>query len=115
MVNQAKLHSYRTAPKYQYRYEVQKSYSHAVTLDKKNGNTKWQDAAKVEMDQLHEYETFHDQGHTNVKRTPEGYKKICVHLVLAVKYDGRHKEGLVADSHFTEVPLYGIYSGVVSL
>jgi hypothetical protein len=115
MVNQAKLRSYRTAPKYQYGYEVPKSYSHAVTLDEKNGNTKWQDAVKLEMEQLHEYDTFHDQGHNNVKQIPECYKKIRVHLVFAVKHDGRNKGCLVADGHLTKVPLYSAYSGVVSL
>jgi hypothetical protein len=43
LVNQAKLRSYRTAPKYQYGFEVPKDYQHAVRLDEKAGNTKWQD------------------------------------------------------------------------
>ena len=38
-----------------------------------------------------------------------------VHQVFAVKFDGRHKARLVADSHLTPEPIGNIYSGVVSL
>ena len=37
-----------------------------------------------------------------------------VHLIFAVKYDGRHKARLVADGHLTPEPVESIYSGVVS-
>ena len=37
MVNQAKLWSYCTAPKYKYSYEVPRDYTHALALDKKTG------------------------------------------------------------------------------
>ena len=41
--------------------------------------------------------------------------KIKVHLVFAVKFDGRHKARLVADGHLTPEPIENIYPGVVSL
>ena len=44
-----------------------------------------------------------------------GYQKIRVHLVFAVKYDGRYETRLVADGHLTPEPVESIYSGVVSL
>ena len=44
-----------------------------------------------------------------------GYHRIKVHLVFAVKFDGRHKARLVADGHLTPDPIENIYSGVVSL
>ena len=50
-----------------------------------------------------------------VINAPQGYQKIRVHLVFAVKYDGRHKARLVADGHLTPEPVESIYSGVVSL
>jgi hypothetical protein len=112
MVNQAKLRSYRTAPKYQYGFEVPKDYQHAVRLDRQAGNNKWQDSTKLEMDQLNEYDTFKDYG--RVGSIPD-YKKIRVHLIFAIKHDGRHKSRLVADGHLTDVPLDSVYSGVVSL
>ena len=46
---------------------------------------------------------------------PAGYQKITVHLIFAVKYDGRHKARLAADGHLSPEPVESIYSGVVSL
>ena len=46
---------------------------------------------------------------------PKGYHRIKVHLVFAVKFDGRHKARLVADGHLTPEPIENIYSGVVFL
>ena len=53
MVNQAKLWSFRRAPKYKYGFEVPRDYPHAKQLDERNGNTCWQDATDLE--------TFSDQ------------------------------------------------------
>ena len=94
-------------------FEVPRNYNHALELDKKNGNTRWQDCTKVEMEQLYEYSTFVDYGIDG--KIPPGYKKIRTHLVFAVKHDGRHKARMVADGHLTDVPLDSVYSGVVSL
>ena len=115
MVNQAKLRSLRMAPKYQYRFEVPLDYADAVRLDKKNGNTRWQDAIKLELKQLEEYGVFIDHGVFHITRVPPGYQVIKVHLVFAVKHDGRHKARMVADGHLTQVPLNSVYAGVVSL
>ena len=115
MANQAKLRSFRTAPRYKYGFEIPRDYQHAVRLDERNKNTKWQDAAGLEMCQLFEYQTFIDKGHKDQVLPPEGYKRIRVHLVFDVKHDGRHKVRLVADGHLTEVPVDSVYSGVVSL
>ena len=38
-----------------------------------------------------------------------------MHLIFAVKYDGRHKVRLVADGHLTPDPVEDIYSAVVPL
>ena len=43
------------------------------------------------------------------------YKKIRVHMVYAVKHDGRHKSRLVAGGHLIETPIDSVYSSVVSL
>ena len=111
MANQAKLRSYNRAPKFKYGFEVPRDYKHAMWLDRRNGNTKWLDATKLEMGQLDDYSTFRDVG----KTIPDGHKKIRVHLVYDVKHDGRHKARLVADGHLTDIPLESVYSGVVSL
>ena len=113
MVNQAKLRSFRFAPKYMYGYEIPKNYKDALRLDRLNGNSKWQDSTKIEMDQLKEYQVFMDRGRGTP--IPKGYQKIRVHLVYACKHDGRHKARLVADGHLTDIPVDSVYSGVVSL
>jgi hypothetical protein len=78
MVNQAKLRSYHTAPKYQYGYGVPKDYQHAVRLDERAGNTKWQRSTKLKMFQLDDYDTFNDYGRSG---RPPGKYKIRVHRI----------------------------------
>jgi hypothetical protein len=95
-----------------YGFEVPKNYEHAVKLDGRNGNTRWIESTQLEMVQHEEYETFTDKGKDAIL---EGYKKIRVHLIYAVKHDCRHKARLVADGHLTDVPVDSVYSGVVSL
>ena len=53
--------------------------------------------------------------HKKVMNAPKGYHSIKVHLVFAVKFDGRHKARLVADGHLTFEHIENIYSGAVSL
>ena len=55
------------------------------------------------------------QFHNGKAVTPDGFQKIRVHFVYAVKHDGRFKARLVADGHLTKEPVESIYSGVVSL
>ncbi|KAL7570929.1 hypothetical protein ACA910_002562 [Epithemia clementina (nom. ined.)] len=106
--------------KYQFGYQIPIDYKEAVELDNKNGNTKWQDATELELQQIFSYETFKDVGKaqwTNgkVSNAPQGYQKIRVHRVFTVKHDGRHKARLVADGHLTKEPVETIYSAVVSI
>eukprot|EP00934_Nitzschia_sp_Nitz4_P009470 Nitzschia sp. Nitz4//scaffold570_size2933//805//1731//NITZ4_009284-RA/size2933-augustus-gene-0.2-mRNA-1//1//CDS//3329554788//9460//frame0 len=42
---------------------VPRNHREVVELDAKNGNTKWQDTEKLELQQLYEYSTFKDIGH----------------------------------------------------
>ena len=85
-INQAKLKSFRHAPKYQYGYEVPRNYGHAVELDNAAKNTKWQDSVELEMAQLAEYDTFKDYGMYIKSNPPAGYKRIITQLVFAVKH-----------------------------
>ena len=113
MANQAKLRSFRLAPRYKYGFQIPRDFSHAKRLDEKYLNSKWQDATQLEMTQLDEYDTFINLGKD--ARGPAGYKKIRVHLIYDVKHDGRHKARCVADGHLTDIPVDSVYSGVVSL
>ena len=74
MINQAQLKNYRRRPICKCGYQVPRDHDEVVFIDDKNGNTKWQDSEKLEMDQLLEYDTFQDLGLG--APIPEGYKKI---------------------------------------
>jgi hypothetical protein len=79
-VNQSKLRPCKTRKKYMYGFEISLlGYEDVISLDKLHGNDKRQNATKLEMDQLHLYNTFHDKG---IRTTPgEEFKKIRVHLL----------------------------------
>jgi hypothetical protein len=96
-----------------YGVEIPKDYRDVLRLDKINGDTKWHHCTFLKMGQLTDYRTFEDLG--LAAPTLQGYKRIRVHLVYAVKHDGRCKARLVVDGHLTDLPLDSIYSGVVSL
>jgi hypothetical protein len=72
MVNQAKLRSFNTAPRYKYGFEVPRTYEQVICLNKRNGNTLWQDAATLELTQIDDYDTFIDKGHHTKVKTPAG-------------------------------------------
>ena len=113
MIHQANLKNFRNKPVYQYGFQVPRNHAEAVFIDEKNGNTKWQDAEKLEISQLMEYQAFSSLGKN--APVPSGHQKIVCHMVYAVKHDGRHKCRFVAGGHMTETPLDPTYSGVVSL
>ena len=115
LINQAKLCSFNTAPRYKYGFEVPCSYTHAIRLDEQSKTTCWNDAVALELQQIDEYQTFKDYGHHIKFKPPDGYKKIRVHLIFDIKHDGRHRARLVADGHLTDIPLDSVYTGVVSL
>ena len=86
-----------------------------MEIDKRNTSNKWNDAIALEMKQLDDYNTFIDKGIFGSIGIPDGFKKIRVHLVFAVKHDGRHKARMCAEGNLTDVPLNSVYAGVVSL
>ena len=118
-VKQSRIRQVRASARYQHGFQVPRDYNDAMRLDKENGNTPWQDAMDLELTQIHEYKVFRDTGkakfHNGKVVTPDGFQKIRVHFVYAVKHDGRFKARLVADGHLTKEPVESIYSGVVSL
>ena len=113
MINQAKLRSYRTAPKYIFGFVVQRNYAHAKEVNSMNKNTRWQDEVSSETISHQEYNTFNDKG-INIKIT-EAYKRTRFHYIFGIKRDVRHKSMLVDDENLTEFPLESVYSDVVRL
>ena len=107
-VKQSWIRQVRASARYQHGFQVPKDYNDAIRLDKKNSNTHWQDAMNLEL-------TGKAQFHNGKAVTPDGFQKIRVHFLSAVKHDGRFKARLFADGHLTKDPVESIYSGVVSL
>ena len=105
-VKQSRICQVRASARYQHGFQVPKDYNDAIRLDKENSNTHWQDAMDLELTQIHEYKVFKDTGkaqfHNGKAVTPDGFQKIRVHFVYAVKHDGRFKARLVADGHLTK-------------
>ena len=102
-------------------YLIPRNYMEAIQFDSEKKNSKWYDAIKVEMESMKEYKVFKKRDkaildkHKKVMNFPKSYHRIKVHLVFAVKFDGRHKARLVADGRLTPEPIENIYSGLVSL
>ena len=100
--------------KYKFGVEVPRNKSHALQLDKENGNNNWLNSIKLELKQIMDYEVFKilERG----ERPPPGYKRIPYSIVFDVKFDGRLKSRLVAGGHRSpDVPKEESYSGVVSM
>ena len=120
-IKQSQMRQVRHAKKYMFGFLIPRNYTEALEFDKANNNSKWYDATKAELDSIHSYEVFqkHEKAQYDTQRevmnAPSGHQKIRVHLIFAVKYDGRHKTRLVADGHPTPEPVESIYSQVVSL
>ena len=121
VIKESKIRQARHSQKYIFGYLIPKSYTEALEFDKANNKSKWYDASRTEMESIHLYHVFqkHEKAkfdrHRKVINSPPGYQKIGVHLIFAVKCEGRHKARLVADGHLTPDPVERIYSGVVSL
>ena len=81
-------------------------------MDKENGNTLWEDAGKLELKQIQDYDTIRDMG-IGAKLDLE-YHKINVHLVFDVKPSGKWKGQLVACGHMTPEPDEAVYSSDAS-
>ena len=107
-VKQSWIRQVRASARYQHGFQVPKDNNDAIRLDKENSNTHWQDAMNLEL-------TGKAQFHHGKAVKPDGFQKIRVHFVYAIKHDGRFKARLVADGHLTKEPVESIYSGVVSV
>ena len=120
-IKQSKIRQVRRSQTYMFGYLIPRNYMEAMQFDSENKNSKWYDAIKLEMESMLEYKVFKKldkailDKHKKVMNPPMGYHRIRVHLVFAVKFDGRHKARLVEDGHLTPEPIENIYSGVVSL
>ena len=53
-INQSKIGQVRRSAVYQFGFLIPKDYKHALQLDEQNGNRKWYDSTKLEMDQINQ-------------------------------------------------------------
>ena len=81
----------------------------AVKFDTENGITLWQDAASLELTQLHDYHCFNDLG-PNATLPPD-HHQISVQFIYDVKEDGHYQGCLVAHGDFTPEPEEAVYTG----
>ena len=71
-INQSKIRQVRRSAVYQFGFLIPQDYKQALQLDEQNGNSKWYDATKLEMDQINEYKFFQDHG--KAKYNPKSWK-----------------------------------------
>ena len=120
-IKQSKIRQVRKSQTYMFGYLIPRNYMETIQFDSEKNNSKWYDAIKLEIDSMQElivFKKWHKvilDKHKKVINPPKGYHKIKVDLVFAVKFEGRHRDGLVADGHLTPEPIENIYSDVVSL
>jgi len=89
LANKAKLHSFCNKPVCMHGFQAPHNHVEAMELDRMNGNSMWRDAEITELNQIDECKSFIDKG---IGFNPGSeFKKIQVHMVHAVKHDGRHK------------------------
>ena len=119
-IKQSKIRQVRRSQTYMFEYLIPRNYLEAMQFDSENKNSKWYDTIKLEMESMLEYKVIKKwdkailDKHKKVMNPPKGYHRTKVHLVFAVKFDGRHKARLVGDGHLALEPSENIYSGVVN-
>ena len=84
-----------------------KSIAEARRLDKKNGNTLWQDAIYKEIkNNAIAFDIRHHQASVKLAAPPVGYKKSGVHMFFDVKLDAgfTQKARLLSDRNKQDTP-----------
>ena len=61
-INQTKIRQVRRSATYQFGYRILRDYKHAMEFEKLNGNSRWYDATKKELDQINESKVFISHG-----------------------------------------------------
>ena len=101
-IKKSKIRQVQRSQTYMFGYLIPRNYMEAMQFDSENKNSKWYDAIKLKMESMLEYKEFIKWDKAildkpkKVMSPPKGYHRIKVHLVFAVKFDGRHKARLVA-------------------
>jgi Reverse transcriptase (RNA-dependent DNA polymerase) len=90
---------------------IPRTWDEAVTLDKANGDTQWQDGVREEMAKVRVAFKILEDG----VMVPPTYQQIRCHLIFDLKIENfRRKARFVAGGHTTKTPATLTYSSVVS-
>ena len=73
-MKQVHLNSTNNAPRIKFGIRVLRNHAEAMDFDRKNGNKKWYDVEKLDLNQIYEYESFQSLGYN--APTPQGHTKI---------------------------------------
>ena len=87
--------------------EIPNSISQARELEKKNGNTLWQDAIDKGMKNNGVVFDVHKNIYPGaLEKAPRGYEHVLVHMILYIKVNTRftRKEIFVADRNKVDTP-----------
>ena len=97
---------------YKYGFKIPNTLEHALSIDKDNGNTLWQDSVIKEMGAVEIAFRFLEEGTT----PPPGYTQVMQsHLIFTIKMeDFRRKSRYVAGGHTVDAPATLTYTSVVS-
>jgi hypothetical protein len=71
IVHQANIRSLNVAPRLNNGLEIPITFDQALLIDGRNGNTKFQDATALELQQMRDYQTFIDKGHHTKTMPPD--------------------------------------------
>ena len=96
--------------KYKFGIEVPTSLEHARELNRKNGNTKWYEAWKKEMENVSIAFEFKHHGY----KPSSDWIETSGHLIWDVKMDFTRKARWVKDGHKTADIVSSSFAGVVS-
>jgi len=92
--------------------QVPRNIKEAYDLDAANSNTYWQDAIKLEMDALENFDAF--EFHPKGYNPGPNYQSTRLHMIFDVKADTlRRKARLVAGGHLIDVVGVDVYSSTV--
>eukprot|EP00557_Chaetoceros_sp_GSL56_P014026 CAMPEP_0176478512 /NCGR_PEP_ID=MMETSP0200_2-20121128/1227_1 /TAXON_ID=947934 /ORGANISM="Chaetoceros sp., Strain GSL56" /LENGTH=1865 /DNA_ID=CAMNT_0017874457 /DNA_START=317 /DNA_END=5915 /DNA_ORIENTATION=+ len=92
--------------------QVPRTIKEAYELDAANGNTYWQDAIKLEMDALENFDAF--EFHPKGYHPGSDYQSTRLRMIFDVKADTlRRKARLVAGGHLLDVVGIDVYSSTV--
>ena len=58
LMRQVHLNSTDNAPRIKFGVRIMRNHEEAMEFDRKNGNIKWSDAEKLDLNQLYEYNSF---------------------------------------------------------